>query len=329
MKKVIILATDHCLFSSIGGPMDMLLHAGALWSGHVKAKQSPFFDVKIATVDGQAVMASNQVPITPHCSINEVVHTDLIIIPSQGPRFNGSDPTLNLQIQWMVKWHKEGADLASIGTGAFTLAETGLLNGKKATTHRAAEKDFRARYPKVELCTDQAVIDEGNLLCSRGTTADLNLTSYLINRYCGSAIALQSSLYAFMDLTHKPSPNIPIFLPEKNHQDFVILKIQEWIEKNSNRSLSMEAMAERAAMSPRNFHRRFKQAVGETALNYLQMVRIEAAKRELETSQRSFDEISYDVGYKNVSFFRRVFKRSTGLSPSAYKKKVTVQHTED
>jgi len=321
MKQVVILAGEQCLFSSVGGPMDMFIQTGVLWNGILGTEPSPYFEVKIATLDGFPVTATNNVPIVPHCSIDEINHVDLIILPSQGFHIDLELQSLQEKISWIKEWSKKGADVASVCTGAFTLAATGLLDGKAATTHWGAAKVFKNYFPKVDLHTELMVTDEGNLFCSGGLTADLNLAIYLINKYCGREIALQSSRCTLVDLDRLSQSIFSIFIPEKNHQDVEILKIQEWIEKNLSQHFSINALAEKACMSSRNFNRRFKQAVGETALKYLQLVRVEAAKKGLENGRRSFNEISLNVGYENVSFFRRVFKRETGLTPAEYRKK--------
>ncbi len=165
------------------------------------------------------------------------------------------------------------------------------------------------------------VTDEGRLFCGGGMTADLNLTLYLINKYCGREVALQCSRCTLVDLDRLSQLPFTIFIPEKNHQDSQIFKIQEWIELNFHNSISIETLAKKLGMSVRNFNRRFKAATGETTVKYLQMVKIEAAKKAMENSGQSFDEISFSVGYENVSFFRRIFKLGTGLSPADYRKK--------
>ncbi len=321
MKKVVILASEQCLLSGIAGPMDIFLQAGVMWNGIMGMDPSPHFEVKIATSDGQPIMATNHVPITPHFSIDEVDHADLIIIPSQGFTFTNRDQAHYDRVEWLKKSYKNGSDLASVCTGAFTLAATGLLDGKTATTHWAIAKFFRKTYPEVNLRTDLMVTDEGRLFCGGGLTADLNLSLYLINKYCGREVALQCSRCTLVDLDRLSQMPFSIFIPEKNHKDTEIFKIQEWIENNSNQSLSIEELAKKSGMSPRNFNRRFKAATGETAVKYLQLVRIEAAKKALEDGRRSFDEIAFGVGYENVSFFRRVFKQGTGLTPAVYQKK--------
>ena len=321
MKKVIILASEHCLFSSVGGPMDMFLQAGMLWNGILGIKPSPYFEVKIATVDGLPVMATNQVSITPHCSIDEVAHVDLVLIPSQGFKFGVQDENSIKRVEWLQKCYRQGADLASVCTGAFSLAATGLLDGKTATTHWGVAKAFKAAFPKISLRTDLMVVDEGRLFCGGGMTADLNLSLYLINKYCGREVALQCSRCTLVDLGSLSQLPFTVYIPEKNHKDSKILEIQEWIEINFSHNFTIDTLAKKAEMSSRNFNRRFKAATGGTVVKYLQQVRIEAAKKELENRKRSFDEISAHVGYENVSFFRRVFKQGTGLSPAAYRQK--------
>ena len=321
MKKVVILASEYCLFSSVGGPMDVFLQAGILWNGIMGQKSSPFFEVKIATMDGKPVIATNQVPIAPHCSVHDVGHVDLVLIPSQGFRIGIHDKKFQEKVEWLTQCHRNGSDLASVCTGAFTLAATGLLNGKTATTHWGMAQPFKKAFPKVKLRTDLMVTDEKTLFCGGGVTADLNLSLYLIHKYCGKEVALQSSRCTLIDLNRQSQRPFTMFVAVKNHGDSKVLKIQEWIENHFNEGLSVQDLARQYGMSPRHFNRRFKAATGETALKYLQLVRIEIAKKELEDGRKSFDEISFHVGYENVSFFRRIFKQSTGLSPSAYQKK--------
>jgi len=301
--------------------MDILMQAGIMWNGILGKEPSPYFEVKIATVSGQSVMATNQVPIVPHCSIDEVDDVDLILIPSRAFQFGIQDENFDRSVEWLKKQYRKGSSLASICTGAFTLAATGLLDGKTATTHWGVAQAFKTAFPKIDLRTDLIVTDEGRLFCGGGVTADLNLSLYLINKFCGKEVALQSSRCTLIDLDRISQLPFSMFIPQKNHQDTKILKTQEWIETNFSHSLSVEALAKELGMSSRNFNRRFKSATKETFVKYLQQVRIEAAKKELENGKLSFDEISVRVGYENVSFFRRIFKQSTGLSPTDYKNK--------
>jgi transcriptional regulator GlxA family with amidase domain len=165
------------------------------------------------------------------------------------------------------------------------------------------------------------VTDQGQLFCGGGVTADLNLSLYLINKYCGREVALQSSRCTLVDLEKITQLPFSVFNPEKNHNDKKVLDIQEWIEVNYSINFSLEALAEKVDLSLRQFNRRFKSATGETVIKYLQQVRVEIAKNDLIRTQKSFDDISLSAGYENVSFFRSVFKSSTGLSPAQYRNK--------
>jgi len=320
MKQVVILASEVCLFSGIASPMDMFLQAGIIWNSILGKEPSPYFNVKVVILDGKSVTAYNDMPIVPHCSIYDIEFADVIIIPSQGFHFE-RDQAFFKRVDWLKEMYDKGADLASICTGAFTLAATGLLNGKTATTHWGAAQAFIKAFPAVNLKVDLMVTDEGRLFCGGGVTADLNLSLYLINKYCGREIALQCSRCTLVDLDRISQLPFSIFMPEKNHDDFEILKIQEWIENNYQHNMSIESLADKLVMSTRNFNRRFKTATGETAVTYIQLTRVEVAKKKLENIKLSFDEISNRVGYENVSFFRKIFKRFTGLSPTAYRKK--------
>jgi transcriptional regulator GlxA family with amidase domain len=321
MKKVVILAAENCVLSTVASPMDMFLQAGVLWNVTVGKQPDRIFEVKIVTSDGQPVMAINQVPVIPACAMHDIKDVDLIVIPSQSFFFDPQNETHIERIKWLKEWYQKGADLASICTGAFTLASTGLLDGKSATTHWGMAKQFRKAFPSVDLRIDLMVTDEGRLFCGGGITADLNLSLYLIKKYCGREIALQSARCMLVDLDRISQAPFAVFNPEKNHSDREILKAQEWIEKNYRGSVSLEVLAEKTNMSSRQFNRRFKSATGETGIKYLQLVRVEAAKTDLINTDQSFDEISLNVGYENVSFFRRVFESNTNVTPAEYRKK--------
>ena len=320
MKQVVILAAEHCVLSTIAAPMDMFLQAGVLWNLTIGEMPDPLFEVKIVTSNGQAIMAVNQVPVIPACSMHDIEEADLIIIPSQGYYFDPQNEELTERVEWLKKWYENGADLASICTGAFTLASTGLLDGRDATTHWGMAKQFKKTFPAVNLRIDLMVTDEDRLFCGGGITADLNLSLYLINKYCGREIALQSARCTLVDLDRTSQLPFAVFNPEKNHTDTKILKCQEWMEKNYRDNINLEMLAEKAGMSLRHFNRRFKSATGETGVKYLQLTRVEAAKMDLVNTNKSFEEISLSVGYENVSFFRRVFKRNTGVTPVVYRR---------
>jgi len=319
--NVAILASENSILSTIASPMDMFLQAGVLWNVTMGEKPSPLFDVKIVTADGKSVNTVNNMPIFPSCHMHDIKEVDLIIIPSQGFLFNEADKDHIARIDWLKNKYEQGADLASVCGGAFTLAATGLLDGKSATTHWGLAKQFIKRYPKVKLRTDLLVTDEGRLFCGGGISADLNLSLYLIEKYWGREIALQSSRCTMVDLDCVSQSPFSMFIPEKNHSDSAILSTQNIMENNFYDKINIEELAEKASMSTRQFNRRFKSATGESVNGYLQLLRIDSAKKSLINTKLSFEEISLESGYENISYFRRIFKKHTSLTPSEYRKR--------
>ncbi|OUR63062.1 hypothetical protein A9Q74_02305 [Colwellia sp. 39_35_sub15_T18] len=319
---ITILASEHCIFSGVVGPMDMFLQAGVMWHWFQEQAPTPYFNVRIATLDGNPVKANNEMLVVPHCSIEDINDTDLIILPSQGAHYAIRDEAFYQRVDWIKQRFNQGTSLASICTGAFSLAATGLLNGKMATTHWGVAHAFRKAFPDVNLRTDLMVTEEGEgrLFCGGGITADLSLTLYLINKYCGREVALQSSRCSLVDLNRLSQLPFSIFIPDSSHGDIEIKRAQTWIEDNYAQSISVDFLAEKAGVSSRQFNRRFKVATQETATKYIQLIRVEAAKRLLERTTKPFDEISLSVGYENSSFFRRLFKQVTSKTPMEYRK---------
>jgi len=321
MKKVVILAADNCVLSTIAAPMDMFLQAGVLWNITIGEKPRPEFEVKIVTVDGLPITALNNVSIAPVCSIHEITEVDLVIIPSQGFFYDVESDTHKEKVAWLIEMYEKGADLAAICAGAFTLASTGLLNGRKATTHWGLANQFRKLFPEVDLRADCMVTEEDRLFCGGGITADLSLSLHLIEKYCGREVALQGSRCMLVDMDRTSQAQFSVFLPNKEHEDDEILQAQEWIEENYKESIKVDMLAEKAGTSVRQFNRRFKSATGQTTVKYLQHTRVEVAKVLLVTTNKSFDDISPIVGYENVSFLRRVFRGSTGITPVEFRRK--------
>ena len=320
-KKVVILAANNCVLSSIASPMDMFLQAGVLWNIAIGARPAPLFEVEIVTANGEPVTAINNFSVTPGKPMTEVETADLVIVPSQGFLFDPGTSDHHQRIDWLKDMHQRGSDLASVCAGAFTLASTGLLDGKTATTHWSMAKQFKKLFPKVDLRTDLLVTDEEPLFCGGGISAELNLSLYLIEKYFGREIALQSARCTLVDLDCITQSPFAVFTPEKNHCDRLILEAQEQVEQGFRENVDVEAIAADADMSVRQFNRRFKSATGETFNGYLQLVRIEAAKVDLVNTAMPFDEISHRSGYENVSFFRRIFKKCTSITPAEYRRR--------
>lgn len=320
MKHVTMLGLHNTMATTLIGPMDILNQAGRLWNRVNATPQSPFFDVTIASADGRPIRCANNVLIQPHCGIDEIDRSDLIVISSA----TGIEQILQKHpnlIPWLIAQYDHGAHLASICTGVFLLAETGLLDGKTATLHWGYAKMIRKRYPLVKLQQNRMFIDHGRLYCSAGVNAGLDLTLYLVEKLCGRPKAVQSAKTMLLDLGRTRQTPYESFLATKDHGDPLIIKAQKWIEDHHTRPIDYDGLARKYRLSRRSLERRFKQATGVTPLGYLQHLRVETAKELLETGSQTFNEITYQVGYEDISFFRKIFVRLTGLRPREYQRR--------
>ena len=321
MKKVAILATENCVLSTIAAPMDMFLQAGVMWNVTMGEPPRPEFEVKIVTADGQPVTALNSIPVIPACSMHEMDDVDLVVIPSQGFFYDVESKVHQERADWLRARYAKGTDLAAVCAGTFTLAATGLLDGRRATTHWGLANQFRSLFPRVDLRPELMVTEQDRLFCGGGITADLNLSLHLIEKYCGRETAHRGSRCMLVDPDRTSQAAFAAFIPKKDHEDEEILRAQERIEDRYRENIKMEVLAKESGTSLRQFNRRFKAATGETAVKYLQHTRVEAAKILLVTTTQAFDEVAPNVGYENVSFFRRVFKGSTGTTPAEFRRK--------
>jgi len=320
MKKVTILAMFNTMASTVIGPMDIFFQAGVIWNYFQGKKPRPFFKTQIVTTDGKPFKCLNGTIMTPDGSIHDVDSTDLIIVSS----ILNIEKTMKYQgevLDWLKHHYGRGTHIATICTGAFVLAETGLLDGKTATTHWGAADEFRQRYPRIDLKPERLITDESDLFCSGGMNAGSDLSLYLVEKYCGHEVALQSSKAMISDIGRTLQTPYSIFQFQKDHNDTQILSVQKLMEENFDRSYPYEELARRFGMSRRTLERRFKAATGDTPLIYLQRVRVEAAKNMIETQNLSFDEIAYSVGYEDTSAFRKIFLKQTGLRPTEYKRR--------
>ncbi|MGO8943119.1 MAG: GlxA family transcriptional regulator [Syntrophobacteraceae bacterium] len=319
-KRVTILGLYNSMATTIVGPMDIFNQAGRLWNHVSKSPENPFFDVTIASADGQPILCLNKVQIKPHCSIETVQETDLIIIATATciEQILQTGPEL---VPWIRRQYDRGAHVASICTGVFLLAETGLLDGKSATLHWGFTGMFRRKYPQVNLKQDQMFLDLGRLYCSAGVNAGMDLSLYLVEKFCGRQIAVQTAKAMILDLGREMQTPYSCYLFPVDHGDPLVIKAQNWIEQHYTQSIDYDGLAAKFQMNRRSLERRFKQATGVTPLGYLQQLRVESAKRLLEAGSQTFNEITYLVGYEDIPFFRKVFIRLTGLRPKEYQQR--------
>jgi transcriptional regulator GlxA family with amidase domain len=321
MIDVTILFLDGTFSSTAIGPMEVFRHAGTLWNWLTGTRQVPHFRVTTASVDGRAVRCDGPIYIKPDGPITAIRKTNLIFIPTTGLSIDDAVERNARVLPWLRRWHKRGAAIASVCSGVGLVAATGMLDGKRATTHWGLAERFREKYPKVKWMPELMVTEDRGFYCGGGIHAALDLSLYLVEKFCGHEIAMQSAKAMLIETPRAWQAGFAIVLLKTEHSDDSISSAQEWMHENFHKSFPLEAPAQRAGMSLRNFVRRFKQATGDSPLMYLQKLRIAAAKRLLESHHRNVQEISSAVGYQDVAFFRNLFQRHTGVSPSEYRRK--------
>jgi transcriptional regulator GlxA family with amidase domain len=321
---VTVLFLEGTFSSTATGPMEVFRHAGTLWNMLTGKRPVPRFRVTTASVDGRAVRCDGPIDIQPSVAITAVRKADLIFIPTTGLHIDDVAERYAAVVPWLRRWHKRGAAIAGVCTGVGLVAATGLLDGKRATTHWALADRFREKYPKVRWMPELMVTEDRGLYCGGGVHAALDLSLYLVEQFCGHEVAMQSAKAMLIETPRAWQAGFALVPLKTEHSDETISSAQEWLHENFQRTFPLEAPARRVGMSLRNFVRRFKQATGDSPLIYLQKLRIAAAKRLLESDHRTMQEISDAVGYRDVAFFRGLFERHTGVSPSAYRRRFGV-----
>ncbi|TWR29785.1 helix-turn-helix domain-containing protein [Mucilaginibacter pallidiroseus] len=286
-----------------------------------RMRKPPMFKIQLVGLSSEAKVSNGLFTIKPDLTLKDNFKTDLIIIPAVH-----GDPNVVIArnsdfLPWIIKQYKSGAEVCSLCIGAFLLASTGLLKGRSCTTHWLMADDFRKMFPDVNLMPYKIITDEGGVYTSGGAYSSLNLLLYLVEKFSGRDMAITSSKIFEIDIERNSQSLFIIFRGQKDHEDDVIKKAQEFIEHNYPEKITVDSLASMLALSRRHLERRFKKATSNTVVEYMQRVRIEAAKMSLETIRENVNEVMYNVGYTDTKAFRMIFKKITGLSPIEYRNK--------
>lgn len=285
--------------------------------------KKPVFEVEYVGLREYVPANHGEYTIKTNRLLKDVTETDLLIIP---PAFGDTarGVAANAEaIPYFKKLHEKGAGIASLCIGAFLLAETGLLNGKKCSTHWAHIQEFRERYPDVEVEDGAIITEHGNIYSSGGASSLWNLILYLVEKFADRETAVMVSKYFALDIGRDNQYQFAIFKGQRNHGDDDIEKVQDYIEENYCEKLSIESLSNLINIGRRTFERRFKEATNNTPITYIQRVRIEAAKKIFEAARKNVTETMFDVGYTDTKAFRGTFKKITGLTPIEYRNKFT------
>ena len=325
MKQITVLLLNQMFSSTATGPMEVFRHAGLLWNILTGTQRVPRFRVTTASPDGRPVNCDGGIQIRPSMALEDVGETDLIFVPAAWMSIDGVVELNAPIVRWLKRRSDRGLAVASVCSGVGLVAAAGLLDGKRATTHWGLAERFRQKYPRVKWMPELMVTEDRGFYCGGGVNASLDLSIYLVERFCGHEIAIQTAKALLIETRRAWQSGFAIIPLKTDHSDVAISSAQEWMHKNFAKTFPLEDPARRVGMSVRNFVRRFKQATGDSPLAYLQKLRIAAAKRMLESNHRSMREISDGVGYQDIAFFRALFQRHTGVSPGAYRDRFGTQ----
>jgi transcriptional regulator GlxA family with amidase domain len=312
--RVSIVATPDSSLSPVGGMFETLESVGEPFEPEIVAERA-------GTIGGPSGPT-----IKPHRAVRQVEQTDIVIVPSmaldeEAPWVPGGYPAT---VAWIRAMYERGATVCSACSGGMLTAETGLLDGHEATTHWVTEAYFRERHPEVVLRLDEVLVvsgDGGRLVTSGASTAWHDLALYLVARHVGPATAQALARFNLFQWHRSGQAAFQVFAPPTGHGDAVVLAAQRWIADNYAVAAPVAEMIRRSGLSPRTFKRRFSAATGETTISYVQRIRVERAKRALETGSAPIEEISWAVGYEDPASFRRLFKRVTGVTPGEYRRR--------
>ncbi len=321
MEHITFLAVENALGTSLLMPMEMHYIAGLIWRKTLKDQNKADLRFDIVSQDGKDVTCFNGFPIQVTGSINDIQTTDLIVVSGVWKEIDKMLEDNQQAVSWLVEHYKKGVILSSVSTGGFLLAETGLLDGKEATMYWRFVDLFKKRYPNVIVKPERMISSADNIYCSSGVNSGCDLSMYLIEKTYGINVARQVEKTYLVDSSNTGQSVDISFSGQKFHTDKTILDVQQWIEENYAKNFLLEEVAVKFGMGLRTLTRRFKLATGESVMLYLHRVRIEIAKELLKKSDLNVNEIAFQIGYEDMGFFYRLFKKHTTFTPNAYRKK--------
>lgn len=317
MKNISILVPKGAAaLSCIEGPYTLFTKANDFLENFGKPR---LFNVQLVGITKDTQVYDRFFSVVPDTTIKDSLKSDLIIIPAVNGEWKSVVEMNKDFFPWINAQYRSGAEVASLCVGAFLLAGTGLLKGKRCATHWLSAADFRKLFPDVNLVSEKIITEENGIYSSGGANSFWNLLLYLMEKFTDREMAILCSKYYQIEIDRDSQSPFIMFKGQRDHQDEDIKKAQEYIESHFRERITVDALSSMFAMGRRSLERRFKKATSNTVTEYIQRVKMEAAKKSFETSRKNVDEIMDDVGYSDNKAFRSIFKRTTGLSPVEYK----------
>ncbi|HMU10629.1 MAG TPA: helix-turn-helix domain-containing protein [Ferruginibacter sp.] len=318
MKNVAILVPESSVLQAIADPQYCF---SAVNQFLALSGRKPLFNVQLVGAKKEIKLNDGRYSVHTDKLLKEVKKTDLVFIPALFGDMGAAVKANKALAPWIVDQYKKGAEVASLCVGAFLLASTGLLNGKKCSTHWGFTNEFREMFPQVDVQDGSIVTEESRIYSSGGANSYWNLLLHLVEKYTDRETAILTSKYFAIDIDRSSQSAFAMFKGQKEHKDDAVKKAQEYIEQNIEEKLTVDELAANVAVGRRSFERRFRQATNNSVLEYIQRIKIEAAKRSFETSRKNINEVMFNVGYTDTKAFRLTFKKITGLTPVEYRNK--------
>jgi transcriptional regulator GlxA family with amidase domain len=328
MPLIRIWVYDHILASSVAGCIDVFAAANFLWLKRHGNGKAPPLKWRLESLDGKPVRTASGQVLNVDGLISPRSAADAVIVP--GPfvadieRFFGRKDLLKPLCSALRYQHGRGTLLASYCTGSFILAEAGLLEGGIATTHWAKATTFARRYPDVNLQVSEILTEQNNIICSGAVTTALNLALRIVEKLLDDRVAAEVGRIMLIDPNRASQASYAMLEDEPQHSDALVARAQRLMQKSLQGGFSLGELARLLSVSERTLNRRFKQATGGAPLQYLQSLRVDVAKRLLQKRRLTVDAVGERVGYRDLSTFRRLFKRETGLSPRDYQRRFSL-----
>lgn len=324
--RITVLFLEDGLASTALGPLEVFRSAGLLWNRITGAPENPLFEVRAASIGGRAVRGDGPYTIQPDAAIEDLGHDDLIFVPAAGLDLDEVLARNAPIVDLLRRARSAGTRIAGVCSGVSLLAEAGLLDGRVATTHWGLVERYRQRFPNVDWQPDQLVTEDDGIYCGGGVHAALDLALYLVEKHGSREVALECARSLLLEMPRDCQAGFAVLPIGGAHADESIRSAEDWIRQHCREEIRFETLAQQLGMSPRNFIRRFKSATGLSPIDYLQRLRVRAARRILEDGRTAVQEVSQKVGYSDAAFFREIFKRHTGLAPLAYRKRFSARH---
>ncbi len=318
MKNIAILVPEASVMQAIADPQYLFAMANEFLAASGRPR---LFNVQLVGAKELVALNEGSYLVRTDSLYGNAPKPDLILVPAVfGDKKRAIAENAKL-MEWVAAQYLAGAEVASLCAGAFLLASTGLLDGRKCSTHWVFVNEFRELYPEIEVVDGAVITEDSGLYSSGGANSYWNLLLHLLEKYTDRDTAILASKYFAIDIDRDNQSAFAMFQGQKGHNDTAILKVQEYIESNIKDKISVDELADKVSIGRRSFERRFKQATNNSVLEYIQRVRIESAKRSFESSRKNISEVMYEVGYTDTKAFRTIFKKITGLTPIEYRNK--------